>query len=104
MLDKRNGLIFHTILFIPFRHHLPKGDGTGRHNIRTILEESLEHEKQGLDLYHQLLHHSEKKSVLVEDFARKMIDEEEIHVGEIYKMLMSPETLQERYVGPWPTK
>ncbi|MCW8409830.1 ferritin-like domain-containing protein [Legionella sp. PATHC035] len=68
---------------------------THQHNIRTILEESLEHEKQGLNLYYQLLHHSEKKSVLVEEFARKMIQEEEMHVGEIYKMLMSPETLKD---------
>ncbi|CAM2952350.1 bacterioferritin (cytochrome b1) [Legionella steigerwaltii] len=68
---------------------------THEHNIRTILEEALEHEKQGLNLYHQLLHHAEKKSVLVEEFARNMIQEEEIHVGEIYKMLMSPETLKD---------
>lgn len=68
---------------------------THEHNIRTILEESLEHEKQGLVLYHQLLHHSAKKSVLVEEFARKMIQEEEMHVGEIYKMLMSPDTLKD---------
>ncbi|MCW8399859.1 hypothetical protein OQJ26_13785 [Legionella sp. PATHC038] len=59
------------------------------------LQESLEHEKQGLNLYYQLAHHSEKKSVLVEEFARKMIQEEEMHVGEIYKMLMSPETLKD---------
>lgn len=60
---------------------------THQHNISNILEESLEHEKQGLNLYHQLLKHSEKKSVLVEEFARKMIQEEEMHLGEIYKML-----------------
>lgn len=62
------------------------------HNISTILEESLEHEKEGLNLYHQLLKQSEKKSVLVEEFARKMIQEEEMHIGEIYKMLKPPET------------
>ncbi|KTD10637.1 bacterioferritin [Legionella gratiana] len=60
---------------------------THEHNISHILEESLEHEKQGLNLYHQLLHQAEKKSVLIEEFARKMIQEEEMHLGEIYKML-----------------
>ncbi|KTD71220.1 ferritin-like domain-containing protein [Legionella tucsonensis] len=82
-------------LITHFSHHPTLKIGklleTHEHNIRHILEESLEHEKQGLELYHQLLKHSEKKSVLVEEFARKMIQEEEMHIGEIYKMLWTPE-------------
>ncbi|KGP62885.1 bacterioferritin [Legionella norrlandica] len=68
---------------------------THKHNISNILEESLEHEEQGLNLYHQLLRYSEKKSVLVEEFARQMIQEEEMHIGEVYKMLKSPTTLKD---------
>ncbi|AWN75720.1 bacterioferritin [Legionella anisa] len=67
---------------------------THEHNISNILEESLEHEKQGLSLYYQLLQRSEKKSVLAEEFARKMIQEEEMHIGEIQKMLKDPKTLK----------
>ncbi|MCE0722551.1 MULTISPECIES: ferritin-like domain-containing protein [Legionella] len=67
---------------------------THEHNISNILEESLEHEKQGLSLYYQLLQLSEKKSVLAEEFARKMIQEEEMHIGEIQKMLKDPKTLK----------
>ncbi|WP_454785517.1 ferritin-like domain-containing protein [Legionella sp. WA2024007413] len=67
---------------------------THQHNIGNILEEALEHEKQGLDLYYQLLQHAEKKSVLIEEFARKMIQEEEMHIGEIQKMLTPPGMLK----------
>ena len=67
---------------------------THQHNIGNILEEALEHEKQGLHLYYQLLQHAEKKSVLVEEFARKMIQEEEMHIGEIQKMLTPPGMLK----------
>ncbi|WP_115712392.1 ferritin-like domain-containing protein [Legionella sainthelensi] len=78
-------------LITHFAHHPTLKIGklleTHEHNISHILEESLEHEKEGLNLYHQLLQHAEKKSVLVEEFARKMIQEEEMHLGEIYKML-----------------
>ncbi|STY28311.1 bacterioferritin (cytochrome b1) [Legionella wadsworthii] len=68
---------------------------THQHNISNILEESLEHETSGLSLYYQLLEISEKKSVFVEDFARKMIQEEEMHIDEIKKMLMDPKTLKD---------
>ncbi|HAV0420534.1 TPA: bacterioferritin [Legionella pneumophila] len=68
---------------------------THEHNISNILEESLEHERQSLDLYYQLLQYSENKSVLVEEFARQMIQEEEMHLGEISKMLNSPTTFKD---------
>ncbi|WP_131793960.1 ferritin-like domain-containing protein [Fluoribacter gormanii] len=85
-------------LITHFSHHPSLKIGklleTHEHNIGNILEEALEHEKQGLHLYYQLLQHAEKKSVLIEEFARKMIQEEEMHIGEIQKMLTPPGILK----------
>ncbi|PWY57666.1 bacterioferritin [Legionella qingyii] len=85
-------------LITHFSHHPSLKIGklleTHEHNIGNILEEALEHEKQGLHLYYQLLQHAERKSVLVEEFARKMIQEEEMHIGEIQKMLIPPGILK----------
>jgi bacterioferritin len=84
-------------LITHFDHHPTLKIGklleTHKHNIRNILEESLEHEQHGLSMYHQLLQQSEKKTVIIEEFARKMIQEEELHIGEIRKMLKTPGTL-----------
>lgn len=60
---------------------------TEKHDIGNILRESLEHENHGLSLYEKLLNVVEGKSVLVEEFARKMISEETLHIGEVDKML-----------------
>lgn len=60
---------------------------TENHNIDAILIESLEHEKKSLELYKQLLKVSENESVLLEEYARKMISSEELHIGEVDKML-----------------
>ncbi|WHA04634.1 ferritin-like domain-containing protein [Candidatus Bandiella numerosa] len=57
------------------------------HNINQILEESLEHEKASLKLYYDLLDIVLSKSVLLEEYARKLIVEEEMHIGEVEKML-----------------
>ena len=57
------------------------------HNINQILEESLEHEKASLKLYYDLLDVALSKSVLLEEYARKHIVEEEMHIGEVEKML-----------------
>ena len=62
-----------------------------KHNISDILKESLEHERGGLALYHGLLKLAEGKSVLLEEYARKMIAAEEMHVGDVEKMLRKPE-------------
>ena len=62
---------------------------THKHNIRNILEESLEHELQSINLYYTLLQQSEGKSLFIEEFAKKMLLEEESHIGEIKKMLKS---------------
>ncbi|MEE9126519.1 MAG: ferritin-like domain-containing protein [Planctomycetota bacterium] len=63
---------------------------TQKHDIADILTESLEHERAGLALYHELLGHVEGRSILVEEFAREMIRAEETHLGEVDKMLRRP--------------
>jgi bacterioferritin len=63
---------------------------THKHGINDILLESLEAEKVGLALYRQLLDAVSGKSVLLEDYARRMISEEELHIGEVNKMLRKP--------------
>jgi bacterioferritin len=63
---------------------------THKHGINDILLESLEAERKGLELYKQLLDLVKDKSILLEEFARKMIAEEETHLGEVNKMLRKP--------------
>lgn len=63
---------------------------TQQHDIAAILRESMEHEREGLGLYQNLLSHVEGKSVMLEEFAREMIRAEELHVGEVDKMLRMP--------------
>jgi len=63
---------------------------THKHGISDILLESLEAEKHGLDLYKKLLALSRDRSVLLEEYARRMISEEEMHLGEVNKMLRKP--------------
>lgn len=63
---------------------------THKHGINDILLEALEAEKAGLELYKQLLALTRDRSVLLEEYARKMIVTEELHVGEVVKMLRKP--------------
>jgi bacterioferritin len=63
---------------------------THKHGINDILLESLEAERKGLELYKQLLDLVKDKSILLEEYARKMIAEEETHLGEVNKMLRKP--------------
>lgn len=63
---------------------------TEQHDIGHILKESLAHERATLELYKQLLDVSEGRSVLIEEYARTMIQQEELHTGEVDKMLRSP--------------
>jgi bacterioferritin len=62
-----------------------------KHNVNDILRESLEHERGGVALYYELLKLTMDKSILLEEFARKMIAAEELHVGDVEKMLRKPE-------------
>ncbi len=63
---------------------------THKHGINDILLESLDAEKKGLELYNKLFDLVRDRSVLLEDYARKMIAEEETHLGEVDKMLRKP--------------
>ena len=63
---------------------------THKHGINDILLEALEAERAGLALYQKLLELARERSVLLEEYARKMIVTEELHVGEVVKMLRKP--------------
>jgi bacterioferritin len=63
---------------------------TQQHSVHDILIESLEAEKAGLALYQRLLGVVRDRSVFLEEYARKMIAEEERHLGEVNKMLRKP--------------
>jgi bacterioferritin len=58
-----------------------------RHSVQDILQESLNHEKRALDLYKNLLDVVTDASIYLEEFARSMIGQEEMHNLEIKKML-----------------
>ena len=68
---------------------------THKHGINDILLESLEAEKSGLVLYKKLLDLVRDRSVMLEEYARKMIAEEELHLGEVSKMLRKPGELSQ---------
>jgi len=63
---------------------------THRHDIGDIMKESLEHEALALAEYHNLLALVDGKDVMLEEYARRMISLEEMHLGEVRKMLRKP--------------
>jgi bacterioferritin len=63
---------------------------THKHDIGDILRESLEHEREGIQLYRDLLGLVEGRSVWLEEYARDMIRQEETHAFEVAKMLRKP--------------
>jgi bacterioferritin len=67
---------------------------TQQHDIGDILRESLEHEKHALAGYYALLELVEGKSVLLEEYAREMIVQEELHLDEVNKMLRRPGSVE----------
>lgn len=60
---------------------------THQHSVKAILSESLAHEREALTLYKKLLDTVRDRSVYLEEFARTMIGQEEMHVLELKKML-----------------
>ena len=69
---------------------------TEKHDIGDILRESLGHEKLALEAYYELLKLAENaNSVLLEEYAREMIVEEETHADEVNKMLRHPGDISE---------
>lgn len=63
---------------------------THNHDVGDILRESLEHENAALDSYRKLFKLVEGNSVMLEEYARAMIYTEELHLGEVDKMLRKP--------------
>lgn len=58
-----------------------------KHSLNDILKESLEHELAQVKNLTALLKLVEGKSVYLEEYARTMIHDEEMHISEINKML-----------------
>ena len=60
---------------------------TFKHDIKEILAESLGHEQQAINHYYELLELIGNDSVYLEEYARNMIGQEELHALEVKKML-----------------
>ena len=60
---------------------------THKHSVADLLKESLNHEAKALELYKKLLETVENASIYLEEYARTMIGQEELHNMEIKKML-----------------
>jgi len=63
---------------------------THKHDVGDILREALETEREGLALYRELHGLVEGRSIFLEEYAREMIYAEELHVGDVDKMLRRP--------------
>ena len=63
---------------------------THHHDIREIMNETINAEHETLQLYYGLLDLCRDKSVMLEEFSRQMIQAEEMHIDEIDKMLRQP--------------
>jgi bacterioferritin len=61
-----------------------------QHDVGSILRESLATEGEALALYRELLELASNRSVTLEEYARQMIQAEEMHAGDVDKMLRKP--------------
>jgi bacterioferritin len=64
-----------------------------QHDIGAMLRESLETEGRTLAHYRELLAAVEGRSVALEEFARQMVQVEELHAADVDKMLRKPGAL-----------
>jgi len=69
---------------------------TQRHNIDEILQESMQHEEEGIARYRKLLELVVDRNLMLEEYARRMVHDEEVHLSEIKKMLRPPGALDGR--------
>jgi bacterioferritin len=60
------------------------------HDTRKILEESLAHEQGAVEAYTKLLKLVRGKSVMLEEYASRMVSDETRHIGDVEKMLRTP--------------
>mgnify|MGYP003397855091 FL=1 len=64
---------------------------TQKHDMAEILNESMEFEIQGVELYRELLTLAEESgSITLEEYSRRLIAEEAMHISDIDKMLRRP--------------
>ncbi len=64
---------------------------THKHDMGEILGESMQFEIQGVELYRELLALAEASgSITLEEYARRLIAEEAMHISDIDKMLRKP--------------
>jgi bacterioferritin len=65
------------------------GELVGSHHptVDEMMQEMLVHERHGVELYQRLRGVVEDRSVSLEEFAREMIRNEELHIAEIQKMM-----------------
>jgi bacterioferritin len=63
---------------------------THRHDVGDILREALENERVGLALYQRLLELVAGRDIMLEEYARRLITEESMHLAEVDKMLRRP--------------
>ena len=61
-----------------------------RHDVGDILREALDNERVGLALYEKLLDLVAGRDVFLEEYARRLITEESMHLAEVDKMLRRP--------------
>ena len=60
---------------------------THKHSTEDILNECLEHEREAIKSYYELLNNVKDGSIMLEEFARTQIAAEEMHEAEWKKML-----------------
>ena len=63
---------------------------TVTHDTGKILEESLSHEEEAVAAYSDLLKLVQGKSIMLEEYASRMVSDETRHIGEVQKMLRMP--------------
>ena len=61
---------------------------THKHSTEDILNECLEHEREAIKSYYDLLKNVDGNSIMLEEFARTQIAAEEMHEAELKKMLL----------------
>ena len=60
---------------------------THKHSTEDILNECLEHEREAIKAYYELLEAVNGESIMLEEYARNQIAMEEMHEAELKKML-----------------
>ena len=60
---------------------------THKHSTEDILNEGLQHEKEAIKAYYELMKNVGSESIMLEEFARTQIALEEMHESELKKML-----------------